>query len=1040
MIFDEIYFNNPSVTRVGDRGDVAYLIPYQSEEAARTFRRENSDKYLCLNGEWDFKFYPSAHDANEHFYRMDFDTSCFDKIPVPSVWQMHGYEPPIYLASPYPFPFDPPNVPYANPMGCYSRMYELDKKEDKRYVLSFEGVSTAYYLWVNGSFAGYAQVAHCESGFDITDKLISGQNKISVAVLKWADSSYIEDQDMFRHNGIFRDVYILERDSTYLYDVRLDAEHSAELSTGKINLCNTFAGDVQPCNIKVYSPAGELIYEGENKELTIDSPVLWNAETPHLYTVCFNCGSEYFAMRAGFRRIEISDKCFVINGKPIKFRGVNRHDSTPDKGFVMTYEEMKKDLLLMKEHNIDSIRTSHYPAHPVFYQLCDELGLYVMSEADMESHGCYHMGHYPYIASDQRFCHAIVERGEKMVKQLRNFTSIVMWSLGNESSWGDNMIAESKAIRGLDARPIHYQGFEDYIRSLTKNDTIRLHMLKDSIPYIDMTSKFYPKYDTDFAFYKNDPRPIIMSEYSHAMGNSCGDIWDYCELILNNKQLCGGMIWEWSDHGIKSGNDFLYGGDFNEPYSTGDFCMDGLVSADRKPHTSLLEVKMAYAPVRIEAVDVVHGCFALKNYNAFRSMGYAEIRYKIEEFGSVRQSGSLRLDTPALSAERFTVDYDLSALSHRAYITFSVYDGDREIFSCQHRLPVNERYDELSCACSSLNTEDSNGIITVSGDNFSYSISKYNGIVCGVTVKDKKLLTADTSAVICRVPISNDRKLRNTWLNLDQLRPAATIDYRNPLWQANFKELNISDDKVSVRFEFYFTQIGKPPYIRGEIAYIIYADSRLEICEKGELNRHLDAMFPRYGHLWRFAPSFEKLTYYGCGEVESYVDKCHFAKYGLYNTTVTDRTYMDSERPMEHGSICDTSFVALTDSDGDGLLFSVADGFSFNASHYNFHDMLKNEYRHRSQLRAEEDTFLVLDRYMMGIGSASCGPALEPKYIATPGSYEFNMTVVTVSGDLPEERALAVMRPQQNYKTCFPRIGGNRTSSKRSAAEDIELI
>ncbi|MBR7112203.1 MAG: hypothetical protein IKC75_04715 [Clostridia bacterium] len=1039
MIFHEIYFNDPAITRVSDRGDVAYLIPYQSEAAARTLRRENSDRYLCLNGEWDFRYYPSALDADEHFYRTDFDTSGFDKIPVPSVWQVHGYELPIYLTSPYQFPFDPPNVPYANPMGCYSRIYELEKKEGKKYILSFEGVSTAYYLWVNGVFVCYAQIAHGESGFDVTDKLRNGKNKISVAVLKWADSSYIEDQDMFRHNGIFRDVYILERDGNYVFDVRLDATLSDDLGAGTIKLTPTFSQGTLPCDIKVYSPAGELIYEGENRDLAIDAPMLWTAETPSLYTVTFRCGSEHFAMRAGFRTIKIADQCFLLNGKPIKFRGVNRHDSTADKGFVMTYDEMKRDLLLMKEFNIDTVRTSHYPAQPQFYELCDEIGLYVMCEADMESHGCDHVGFFPYIASEPSYRHAIVERGVKMVKQLRNFSSIVMWSLGNESSWGQNLIDEALAIKALDSRPIQYQGIDNYVNKYIPNEAMKVELLRSSVPYIDLMGKFYPKYNLDYTLYEDDPRPIVFAEYSHAMGNSCGDIWDYWEQILAKKQLCGGMIWEWCDHGLKRGEDICYGGDFGEPYHSGSFCLDGLVSAEREPHTSLYEVKMAYAPVRIEMKDGKRGKFVMKNYNSFRSTAHLDVHYRIEELGELRQSGTLKLHTPALSSEEFSIDYDLTRLSFKTYITFSVCGGKREIFMCQHALPVTEHYGELPTSDTALCVTDKGGIITVKGEGFRYAISKYRGMICGATVNGKDILTDTAEPIICRIPLSNDCSLRPAWFALAAAKPMPGIDYKHPHFFADFKGMVCDADKVRIHFNFHFTQVGKDPYIEGKIEYIIHSNSKMDIKESGTVNRNLNVMFPRYGHLFKFGKAFENITYYGCGDKESYIDKFHSQKQGLYKTTVTDRTFMDSERPMEHGSICNTDFVCLSDSDGDGLLFS-GNGFSFHASHYDFHELLEKEYRHRSQLVAREDTYLILDRYMMGVGSASCGPALNPKYIATAGGYEFSMSVVPVkSSQSPREVAISVMTPHKNERSCFPKIGGNGVRQK-AALGDVEVI
>ncbi len=1041
MIFPEIYFNNPAITRVGDRGDVSYLIPYHSEESARTMRREKSEKFILLNGTWDFKFYPAALDVREHFYRTDFDTTDFDKIEVPSVWQMYDYEKPTYITSPYPIPFDPPNVPYANPMGAYTRTIQLDKKANKRYILSFEGVSSAYYLWVNGAFAGYAQVSHSESGFDVTDKLINGENKIAVAVLKWCDGTYIEDQDMFRHNGIFRDVYLLERDENYITDLCLTQALTDDYTAGTLTLSPTFSMGEAPLNVKLYAPTGELLYAGDSTEITVKEPLLWSAEMPQLYTVTLTCGSEHLALRVGFRTIRIADGCFLLNGKPIKFRGVNRHDSTPDKGFVMTYEDMKRDLLLMKAHNIDSVRTSHYPAAPQFYELCDEIGIYVMCEADMESHGCTYQGFFPYIAQDNQYHAAIVERGEKMVKQLRNFSSIVMWSLGNESSWGDNMRAEAMAIRALDTRPIHYQGVENYIKKFTNDDNMRLIEWKNSLPYVDLISMFYPKYNLDYTFHEKDPRPIIFGEYCHAMGNSCGDIWDYWREILTHKQLCGGMIWEWSDHGIRRGADMLYGGDFDEPHHAGEFCMDGLVSADRKPHTSLLEVKMAYAPVRIDAVDLKNGMFLLKNYNAFRTMGYATIHYSIEELGEVRESGTLALDTPALSEECFTVSCDLAALRHRSYITFTVLEGTREVFACQHRLPVKERYDALPACTVPLTVSDENGVIRIAGDRFSYAIDKYKGMLCGATVSGKELLVATVDPVVCRAPISNDRLLEDYWFSLSARKPIPRVDMKNPALFANFKQITKEADRMSVSFEFCVTQIGQHPYVAGNISYTVFESGKMEIRENGSVRRDMTAIFPRYGHLLKCDKAFENLTYYGCGEIESYVDKHHLAKYGLYRTTVSARTVMDSEVPMEHGSIADTSFLALTDSAGYGFLFS-GDGFSFNASHYDFYKMLHNGYRHRSQLEVEKESFLILDRYMMGVGSHSCGPDLAAKYKASGGNYAFTMSITPVGqGTDPVALAKTVLTPQQREKSCFPRIAAVTKATKNSGKEiDPDLI
>ena len=1011
MIFKEIYFENPAVTNVGGMGDYAYIIPYQSKESAFNMRREESDKFLLLNGIWDFKYFPAALDCDEHFYKMDFDTSTYDKTEVPSLWQLKGYEVPMYITSPYPFPFDPPHVPYANPMGCYSRNFDIDKKIDKRYILSFEGVAGAYYLWINGHFTGYGQVAHGETRFDVTDIINNGTNKIAVAVLKWSDASYIEDQDMYRLNGIFRDVYVLERDANYLKDIQVDAVLNNDFAEGEIKIKKEFFGAKTDLSVEVYDEDDNIVAYGD--ELKINAPKLWSAETPYLYKVLIHCGSEYIVIRTGFRKIEIKDKKFFINGKPIKFRGVNRHDSDPDNGYVMSYEDMKKDLLLMKEYNIDSIRTAHYPPQPRLLELCDELGIYVMCEADMESHGCQYIGDFSYISRDPMFKDAIVERGVKMVKQNRNFPSVVMWSLGNEASWGDNIKAESVAVKALDdTRPVHYQSFFTYI-SRFETENMKLREIEDVKPYIDILSFMYISPNEDLSMYENDDRPICHTEYSHAMGNSCGDIWDHWVTILDRADYCGGFVWEWNDHGIRRDGKFLSGGDFGEKHHSGSFCMDGLVSSDRTPHTSLKELKMAYAPVRIDAVDVKQGIFEITNYNVFRSLGYTTVKYSVEELGEVRYTGELKFDTMPNSSEKFSIDTDISKLKYRSYVTFTVYDGKREMFMCQHKLPVDEKNDELHTKKSELAVSDQNGIISVSGNKFEYKIGKYSGLISCVNVCNKKFLKNDTEILLSRADIDNDMWIADLWGTFDQYKPMRAIDYRHPAIFADFKEMLQEKDSVTIKFKANILQPGRPSYITSDVDYIIHSNGLMEIQEKGYVNRDLDPIFPRCGFLWKIEKDFEILTYYGCGKDESYIDKHHNEKYSMYKTTVTDKSFLDSERPMEHGSIYDTAFLALTDECGIGAAFS-SESFSFNASHYDFHEIESGKTRHKSDMKKKEDVYLIVDRFMMGIGSASVSQhPIMKKYTAKKGNFEFKLNIMPLLGDIePAEMAKKLIVPK----------------------------
>lgn len=1039
MIFPALYFGDPAITRVGDMGDFAYLTPYGSAERAKRAVREESECLTCLNGIWDFRYYPCALDVKEHFYRTDFDTTGFDKLPVPSVWQLHGYEPPVYLTSPYPIPFDPPTVPYANPMGAYVRHFDLKKQAGKRYTLTLEGVAGAYYLWLNGEFLGYAETSHGVHTFDITDKAINGNNKLAVAVLKWSSATYIEDQDMFRHNGIFRDVYLLERDENHLLELVLDPVLSDERSVGTLHLAPTFFGEKKPLSLTLSAPDGTCIYEGESTDITVNAPLLWSAEAPHLYTLTATCGSEHFALRFGFRTIEIKDRQFFINGSPVKLRGVNRHDSSPTGGFVVTREEIKKDLLLMKEFNIDSIRTAHYPPTPYLLELADELGFYVMCEADMESHGCEYHGNYHYIADDPRYAHAIVERGTKMVRQNRNFTSIVMWSLGNESSFGDNMRAEAKAIKAIDRRPIHYQGLIRYLKELA-SDEERHAYLAGTLDIVDFISVFYPAPDADYSFYENDPRPIIFGEYSHAMGNSCGDIHDHWVRVRAERFLAGGMIWEWCDHGIKDGDRMLYGGDHERSGHGHEFCMDGLVSADRVPHTALFEVKMAYAPVRVEGIDVSAGRFLLRNDRSFKDTQDLTLHYRIEELGRTRKKGTLTLSVPPLQKGEFTLPLDLKALHQRTYLIFSVREGEHEIWQGEFPLPVAEQYPALAPAKTPLTLTDENGTITIKADTVTYRIDKYRGMLSGITVEGKELLREVATPALCRAPISNDRLLEPHWFSLSARKPLPKTDYRTPVLFANYKGASVTKESARVTFSFSIAQTGRPPYFAGEITYTVEANGKLTLAESGTMISTLPALPPRYGHALTLDGSLEKLCWYGCGKRESYVDKHHAEVHGLYRDTVTARTKMDSEKPMEHGSIYDTDFLAVTDNDGRGVVFA-AEGFSFNASHYDLCDILAKDYRHRAELPVSLNTHLILDRYMMGIGSASVGKPLSPCYAPKGGDYRFAMSMLPVTaGDDTVARAASLMSARGAKNTAFPDDKLPLAIDVTSAANSDDLI
>ena len=525
---------------------------------------------------------------------------------MPSNWQLHGYDKPQYTNVCYPIPYDPPYVPDDIPVGIYQRSYNYSPDGNDR-ILVFEGIDSCVYLYINGEFAGYSQVSHSTSEFDITPLLREGENKITAAVLKWCDGTYLEDQDKIRLSGIFRDVYVLSRPKVrlenYIVKTLISDDASAKLEFTPFG-CDVTATltDRDGNTVTNFSAT-----DGEKTVINIQVPKLWSAEKPYLYDLTVFAGDEAIGEKVGFRRISVENGVFKVNGQAVKFKGVNRHDSYPDTGYYASVSQMKADLILMKKHNINAVRTSHYPNSPLFYQLCDQMGFYVIDEADMESHGCVEVYNNfkwdapePYngialIACDKQFEKAITDRAEALVKRDINRPCVVFWSLGNESGWGENMLAAGRLVKSLDeTRLLHYES---------------THRLDDTpTDILDVVSGMYwdTKEMAGFLEKQDEHRPFVLCEYCHAMGNGPGDLENYHNAFYSSPRFCGGFVWEWCDHtvpqGVADGRvKYGYGGDFGEKHNDSNFCMDGLVYPDRTPHTGLLELKQAYRPVRVLA-------------------------------------------------------------------------------------------------------------------------------------------------------------------------------------------------------------------------------------------------------------------------------------------------------------------------------------------------------------------------------------------------------------------------------------------------------
>lgn len=649
------YYEDLSILHDNTMPMRSYYIPASQKMNTLIEHREDSDRFQLLNGVWKFQYYKSVYDLKEAFYRTSFNTKNFDDITVPGVWQIAGYDSPQYTNIRYPFPFDPPYLPQDIPCGAYVRKFTYHENIDApRIYLNFEGVDSCFFVWLNGKYTGYSQVPHATAEFDVTEFLKEGENTIAVLVLKWCDGSYLEDQDKFRMNGIFRDVYLLKRPERAIWDYHITTQ--IKENTAKIKLNVTFDFSI-PVSVTIENQARAVVATGTisddgSIEFKIPNPTLWNTEHPYIYTLTLQSSYETIVDYIALRTIEIRDKVIYFNGQKIKFRGVNRHDSDPETGFTVSVPQIKKDLSLMKQHNFNSIRSSHYPNAPYFYQMCDLYGFMVIEEADIEAHGPYMLYRKEdtdynrfkrwneKIADDPIWEESILDRVQHMVQRDKNRFCIVMWSMGNESAYGCNF---EKALRWT-------KKFDPY--RLTQYESARYRNYDVTYDYsnLDLYSRMYPAMNEIEEYLEEDgSKPFLLVEYCHSMGNGPGDLEDYFQLIQKDDRMCGGFVWEWCDHAIAHGKTesgktiYYYGGDHDEELHDGNFCMDGLVFPDRTPHTGILEYKNVYRPVRVVSYDQETGKLVLHNYLDFDDLkDYLDIRFEVIKDGlSTVQKGKL---------------------------------------------------------------------------------------------------------------------------------------------------------------------------------------------------------------------------------------------------------------------------------------------------------------------------------------------------------------------------------------------------------------
>ena len=966
MIVDK-YFENPKTLHIGCEKPRAYYIPYSNSDDLDKPRHE-SDRYIDLDGEWSFKYYNNFYDI------MDLDDTP-DTITVPSCWQTQGYDYHQYTNVRYPIPFEPPYVPNDNPCAVYVRELEIDKDNDKYYI-NFEGVDSCFYLWVNDVFVGYSQVSHSTSEFDITDKLISGTNKICVLNLKWCDGTYLEDQDKFRMSGIFRDVYILKREQNHIRDFFIKAD-----MFGNVNITMEGGIDVK---YTLYDK-DKAIASGKidgTKQFSIENPILWSAENPYLYKLVFETENEVISQAVGFRTIETKDGVALLNGKKFKIKGTNRHDSDPKTGFTISYDQLMRDLVLMKEHNINAIRTSHYPNSPWAYELYDKLGFYICDEADCEAHGqgpafeTYDPIRFSGLANNADFCDAFVDRTIRCVSRDKNRPCVIMWSIGNESGYGKNFEEALKWIKANDTtRLTHYEGVTRAIHDEGEN-------FSGDVSNLDVVSTMYASYEwIDNYFSKDRDKPYVQCEFIHAMGNGPGGIDGYIDRMYANDGYMGGFVWEWCDHAIYYGEEngrakYGYGGDNGERIHDGNFCMDGVVYPDRTPHTGLYEYKNAIRPVRAEYKD---GKITISNMLDFTNLcDFVKIEYEVFCDGKTVKTGDIK--TPDLKPHQSTAfDCPFNDFKDGEYFIKLTYHqlNDGVVTKAGHILGFDELKLFGAYKIPSLKSEghikvsETDTKVTVNGNHFFYRFNKLYGNFEKMNINGIDIINKPLEWNIWRAPTDNDRSIKRKWQE---------CGYDNII--ANCREVDVKyADTVTISAKTYISSMYKATILIVDAVWEIYPSGAVKL--KVNANMPFDFPFlPRFGI--RAFTNTNKVKYYGYGPYESYEDK-HEASYIAEFESTVDSFHEDYIRPQENGAHCGVRYAEFT---ADNVKWTVyGDNFSFNASHYTQEELTQKA--HNYELLKCDDTALCIDYKHSGIGSNSCGPDLPEKYrIGRDFSYE----------------------------------------------------
>lgn len=992
----------------------AYYMPASHDMGPLVEDRFSSDRVICLNGTWEFQYFNSIYDLQEKFYEQGYDCSRFTQVEVPGVWQNYGYDSHQYTNVRYPIPLDPPYVPQENPCGAYVRKfyYEIPEEAPRAY-LNFEGVDSCFYVWVNGKYVGYSQVSHATSEFDVTEVLKNGENTLAVLVLKWCDGTYLEDQDKFRMSGIFRDVYFVNRPENVVYDYFTTAEIQEEQAV--ITVQASYQGKAVPTKLTLYDAehkeiASQVFQENTGTVYThkavilVKEPNLWNPEQPYLYTLVLETEGEVITDRIGLREICVKDAVLYVNGTAIKFKGVNRHDSDPVTGFVIGLEQMKKDLQMMKESNFNAVRSSHYPNVPYFYQLCDEYGLFVIAEADNESHGT--QSQYlkdsnwenvsrkwnERISDNPEFIPATLDRTKLCVHREKNRPCIIIWSMGNECGYGCTFEEALKWTKGFDSTRLTC-----YESSFYRSDR-----RKYDYSNIDIFSRMYPSLEEIQEYMDKKPdKPLLLIEYCHAMGNGPGDLEDYFQIIYEYDVLCGGFVWEWCDHAIYQGQaangkeKYLYGGDFGEEVHDGNFCMDGLVYPDRTPHTGLLEYQNVYRPARVVSFCQKTGELCLENYMNYVDLkDYIYLVYEVNCDGKLLEKKQFILQESVPPHKKGNILLDITVPdSGKCYLKVSYHlkhgtsvmaQGSRMGFD-EILLKNQDGRNQQATALletqeqkeAEVQVSETDRFLSIRSDTFFYVYNKLSGLFEQLSVDGEELLETPMELNIWRAPTDNDRKIKQEWIDAGYDRSKARA--YDTHWEMNGEGIRIYST-VSV------AAVAIQKVLDIEAVWKIYRTGEISVKMHVKKDREFPQL-PRFGIRLFLRGEYENLKFYGLGPHESYRDKCRSCSHGLYDTTVEEQ-HEDYICPQENGSHTDCDYLML-EKENQTVTAVSSRPFSFNVSYYSQEELTRKA--HNFELEKSGSTIVCLDYAQNGIGSNSCGPELRKEYQFTEETFTFDM-------------------------------------------------